>query len=102
MLSSVSPSHSRPQPTRDLRWVETRDGTVALTHLWWTHQGPAEDPFVGGAGQGLNPAMVSQAAPSTEGTSAASPAIAEEQAVIAHTYAHGYVRSPMITMNLRD
>ena len=25
--------------------VETADGLVALTHLWWTADGPADDPF---------------------------------------------------------
>lgn len=25
--------------------VETADGLVVLTHLWWTSEGPAEDPY---------------------------------------------------------
>ena len=25
--------------------VRTEDGTVVLTHLWWTDAGPAEDPY---------------------------------------------------------
>jgi glyoxylase-like metal-dependent hydrolase (beta-lactamase superfamily II) len=25
--------------------VETEDGLVVLTHLWWSAEGPAEDPF---------------------------------------------------------
>jgi glyoxylase-like metal-dependent hydrolase (beta-lactamase superfamily II) len=25
--------------------VETTEGIAALTHLWWTEQGPADDPF---------------------------------------------------------
>jgi glyoxylase-like metal-dependent hydrolase (beta-lactamase superfamily II) len=37
-----TPGHT-PQDVTTL--VGTGDGTVALTHLWWTQQGPAEDPF---------------------------------------------------------
>jgi glyoxylase-like metal-dependent hydrolase (beta-lactamase superfamily II) len=37
-----TPGHT-PQDITTL--VETAEGTVALTHLWWTPQGPPEDPF---------------------------------------------------------
>jgi glyoxylase-like metal-dependent hydrolase (beta-lactamase superfamily II) len=37
-----TPGHT-PQDITTL--VSTDDGTVAFTHLWWTAEGPAEDPF---------------------------------------------------------
>ncbi len=37
-----TPGHT-PQDITTL--VRTADGEVALTHLWWTPEGPAEDPF---------------------------------------------------------
>jgi len=37
-----TPGHT-PQDVTTL--IGTADGVVALTHLWWTQQGPAEDPF---------------------------------------------------------
>src|SRR5215469_4303199 len=37
-----TPGHS-PQDITTL--VGTRDGIVAFTHLWWSAQGPAEDPL---------------------------------------------------------
>jgi len=37
-----TPGHS-PQDVSTV--VGTADGSVVLTHLWWTAQGPAEDPF---------------------------------------------------------
>jgi glyoxylase-like metal-dependent hydrolase (beta-lactamase superfamily II) len=37
-----TPGHT-PQDITTL--VETAEGTAALTHLWWTPQGPPEDPF---------------------------------------------------------
>ncbi len=38
----ATPGHT-PQDVTTL--VATPDGLVALTHLWWTEQGPAEDPY---------------------------------------------------------
>ena len=38
----ATPGHT-PQDLTVL--VGTRDGIVALTHLWWTGEGPAEDPY---------------------------------------------------------
>jgi glyoxylase-like metal-dependent hydrolase (beta-lactamase superfamily II) len=38
----ATPGHT-PQDMTVL--VGTRDGVVALTHLWWSGEGPAEDPF---------------------------------------------------------
>ncbi len=38
----ATPGHT-PQDVTTL--VATPDGLVALTHLWWTDQGPAEDPY---------------------------------------------------------
>jgi glyoxylase-like metal-dependent hydrolase (beta-lactamase superfamily II) len=38
----ATPGHT-PQDVTTL--VGTADGMVALTHLWWTGQGPAEDPY---------------------------------------------------------
>src|SRR4051794_33092002 len=37
-----TPGHT-PQDVTTL--VGTAEGVVALTHVWWTQQGPAEDPF---------------------------------------------------------
>lgn len=37
-----TPGHT-PQDITTL--IGTTSGVVALTHLWWTEQGPAEDPF---------------------------------------------------------
>jgi glyoxylase-like metal-dependent hydrolase (beta-lactamase superfamily II) len=37
-----TPGHT-PQDITTL--IGTTSGIVALTHLWWTEQGPAEDPF---------------------------------------------------------
>lgn len=37
-----TPGHT-PQDITTI--VETDEGTVALTHLWWHHDGPAEDPY---------------------------------------------------------
>jgi glyoxylase-like metal-dependent hydrolase (beta-lactamase superfamily II) len=37
-----TPGHT-PQDITTL--VRTPEGTAALTHLWWTPQGPSEDPF---------------------------------------------------------
>src|SRR4051812_19886062 len=37
-----TPGHT-PQDVTTL--VGTAEGVIALTHLWWTRQGPAEDPF---------------------------------------------------------
>jgi glyoxylase-like metal-dependent hydrolase (beta-lactamase superfamily II) len=37
-----TPGHT-PQDITTL--VETEDGVMALTHLWWDGEGPAEDPF---------------------------------------------------------
>jgi glyoxylase-like metal-dependent hydrolase (beta-lactamase superfamily II) len=37
-----TPGHS-PQDISTL--VETDDGLVVFTHLWWTAQGPVEDPY---------------------------------------------------------
>ena len=38
----ATPGHT-PQDVTTL--VGTADGVVALTHLWWTGEGPAEDPY---------------------------------------------------------
>ena len=38
----ATPGHT-PQDLTTL--VGTPDGVVALTHLWWTGEGPAEDPY---------------------------------------------------------
>lgn len=38
----ATPGHT-PQDVTTL--VGTGDGVVALTHLWWTAEGPAEDPY---------------------------------------------------------
>lgn len=38
----ATPGHT-PQDLTTL--VGTPDGVVALTHLWWTAEGPAEDPY---------------------------------------------------------
>lgn len=38
----ATPGHT-PQDLTTL--VGTSDGVVALTHLWWTAEGPAEDPY---------------------------------------------------------
>ena len=38
----TTPGHT-PQDLTVL--VGTHDGVVALTHLWWSGEGPAEDPF---------------------------------------------------------
>jgi glyoxylase-like metal-dependent hydrolase (beta-lactamase superfamily II) len=37
-----TPGHSREDITT---LVETDEGTIALTHLWWTADGPADDPY---------------------------------------------------------
>lgn len=37
-----TPGHT-PQDITTI--VTTSDGTAALTHLWWTSEGPAEDPY---------------------------------------------------------
>ena len=37
-----TPGHT-PQDITTL--VGTAEGTVALTHLWWSQQGPPEDPL---------------------------------------------------------
>ncbi len=39
---TTTPGHS-PQDISTL--VDTEDGLVVLTHLWWTARGPADDPF---------------------------------------------------------
>jgi glyoxylase-like metal-dependent hydrolase (beta-lactamase superfamily II) len=41
-----TPGHT-PQDITTL--VGTAEGTTALTHLWWTPQGPVEDPFASDA-----------------------------------------------------
>jgi glyoxylase-like metal-dependent hydrolase (beta-lactamase superfamily II) len=38
----LTPGHTAEDVTT---LVDTADGLVALTHLWWTAAGPAEDPF---------------------------------------------------------
>jgi len=38
----LTPGHT-PQDISTL--VDTADGLVVCTHLWWTQDGPAEDPF---------------------------------------------------------
>jgi glyoxylase-like metal-dependent hydrolase (beta-lactamase superfamily II) len=38
----ATPGHTRQDLTT---LVGTADGVAALTHLWWTEQGPAEDPY---------------------------------------------------------
>ncbi|CAA9333843.1 MAG: metallo-beta-lactamase, partial [uncultured Frankineae bacterium] len=38
----ATPGHT-PQDVTTL--VGTAEGVVALTHLWWTDEGPAEDPY---------------------------------------------------------
>ena len=38
----ATPGHTAQDVTT---LVATPDGLVALTHLWWTEQGPAEDPY---------------------------------------------------------
>jgi glyoxylase-like metal-dependent hydrolase (beta-lactamase superfamily II) len=38
----LTPGHS-PQDITTL--VETDDGMVACTHLWWSEKGPADDPY---------------------------------------------------------
>jgi glyoxylase-like metal-dependent hydrolase (beta-lactamase superfamily II) len=38
----LTPGHSGEDVTT---LVDTADGLVALTHLWWTAEGPAQDPF---------------------------------------------------------
>ena len=42
VLLLATPGHT-PQDVTTL--VGTRDGLIALTHLWWTGQGPADDPY---------------------------------------------------------
>ena len=42
-----TPGHT-PQDVTTL--AGTEGGVVALTHLWWTRQGPAEDPFASDPG----------------------------------------------------
>jgi glyoxylase-like metal-dependent hydrolase (beta-lactamase superfamily II) len=37
-----TPGHTREDITT---LVETHDGVAALTHLWWTSDGPADDPY---------------------------------------------------------
>ncbi|MGE5226197.1 MAG: MBL fold metallo-hydrolase [Planctomycetaceae bacterium] len=37
-----TPGHTREDISTA---VETAEGLVVLTHLWWTAEGPAEDPF---------------------------------------------------------
>jgi glyoxylase-like metal-dependent hydrolase (beta-lactamase superfamily II) len=37
-----TPGHTAEDQTT---LVETDDGLVALTHLWWSAEGPADDPF---------------------------------------------------------
>jgi len=37
-----TPGHSREDITT---LVETDEGTIALTHLWWAAEGPADDPY---------------------------------------------------------
>jgi len=37
-----TPGHTEEDVTT---LAETADGLVALTHLWWTSSGPAEDPY---------------------------------------------------------
>jgi glyoxylase-like metal-dependent hydrolase (beta-lactamase superfamily II) len=37
-----TPGHT-PQDITTL--VSTADGVVAFTHLWWSAEGPAEDPY---------------------------------------------------------
>jgi glyoxylase-like metal-dependent hydrolase (beta-lactamase superfamily II) len=43
----ATPGHT-PQDVTTL--VGTPDGVVALTHLWWTAQGPADDPYAADRG----------------------------------------------------
>ena len=38
----LTPGHT-PQDVTTL--VDTQEGLVACTHLWWSEKGPAEDPF---------------------------------------------------------
>jgi glyoxylase-like metal-dependent hydrolase (beta-lactamase superfamily II) len=38
----LTPGHT-PQDVSTL--VETDDGLIVCTHLWWFQQGPADDPF---------------------------------------------------------
>jgi len=38
----LTPGHT-PQDVSTI--VETNDGLVVCTHLWWTERGPADDPF---------------------------------------------------------
>ncbi len=44
----ATPGHT-PQDQTTL--VETAEGLVALTHLWWSAEGPAEDPYAEDRGQ---------------------------------------------------
>ena len=37
-----TPGHTREDITTV---VETQDGVVAFTHLWWSAEGPADDPY---------------------------------------------------------
>ena len=45
--SRAPPAHrdTRTCPQDITTLVRTPEGTAALTHLWWTPQGPSEDPF---------------------------------------------------------
>ncbi len=38
----ATPGHTEEDVTT---LVETADGVVAFTHLWWSEEGPAEDPY---------------------------------------------------------
>jgi glyoxylase-like metal-dependent hydrolase (beta-lactamase superfamily II) len=42
----LTPGHSGEDVTT---LVDTAEGLVALTHLWWMAEGPAEDPFAASA-----------------------------------------------------
>jgi glyoxylase-like metal-dependent hydrolase (beta-lactamase superfamily II) len=39
---AATPGHS-PEDISTLAWTD--DGLIILTHLWWTKQGPADDPY---------------------------------------------------------
>ncbi len=46
LSASVSLIRTPGHSAEDLSTVaRTADGTVVLTHLWWTESGPAEDPY---------------------------------------------------------
>ena len=42
MRLMATPGHTAEDITT---LVETSDGLVACTHLWWSEQGPAQDPL---------------------------------------------------------